>query len=114
MLKFSIKKFQSLISKIIKDERFDRIRKILTYYMELEYSKEKVFEMMESESRHSEKDKHKWKKGEKTAFSEPMEFSKFSIMNKVMASEYDNLSSLRHYHFDVDPRVSFDDWIPVQ
>lgn len=33
MLKFSIKKFQLLITKIIKDDRFDKIRKILTYYM---------------------------------------------------------------------------------
>ena len=35
MIKFSLRKFQNSISKIIKDERFDRMRKILSYYMEL-------------------------------------------------------------------------------
>ena len=70
--------------------------------------------MMEKQSGYSLKDKYKWKSGEKTFLSEPIEFSKFSLMDKVMSSQYDNLSSIRHYHFDVDPRVSFDDWIPVQ
>ena len=69
---------------------------------------------MEDDTQLALKDQFKWKSGEKNQTDEVMEFGKFSVGARVLYSEHDNLNSIRNYHFDVDPRVSFDDWVPIQ
>lgn len=39
MIKYSLKKFQSEIMKMVIDDRFDRVRRILVSYMELGISR---------------------------------------------------------------------------